>query len=294
MFNIPINKRFYILEKRGEIAMRNLLKTFKIFMVALIIIAGVASNTTVAFAKLDDTEVSKVKEIVNKYGPYGTENVNSSNFAGSLGSYFNQDGIGENSITIKEETYTYTDGNYDNIIAEGKALDAKAKLIEKDAENIKDFKDATGNLQIKADVGTASGALIGFSGVINTFLGLIVVVTSMGILLQTGLDICYIVFPEVQNKCEESRQSGGAFAGKTTSGGETKMKWVSDEALYSIKTANTLESGKNPLLIYAKKRVAMIIILAVVNFLFLTGRMTILTDIALSLADGILDILQSI
>lgn len=294
MFNIPINKRFYILEKRGEIAMRNLLKTFKIFMVALIIIAGVASNTTVAFAatKCDD---STINAIVEKYGPNGTENTGNKNFSGSLASYFSTTATERDYYVQVEETkYYFSNSSKNAIIEEGKNLDNKAALIKKDAENIKDFKDATGNLQIKADVGTASGALIGFSGVINTFLGIIVVVTSMGILLQTGLDICYIVFPEVQNKCEESRQSGGAFAGKTTSGGETKMKWVSDEALYSIKTANTLESGKNPLLIYAKKRVAMIIILAVVNFLFLTGRMTILTDIALSLADGILDILQSI
>lgn len=294
MYNIPINKRFYILEKRGEIAMKSLLKTFKIFIFATAIIAGAASNTTVAFAATQDT-TSEVKKIVEKYGPNGTENTGNTNFSGSLASYFSKTDTDRGFYVLVGETkYYYNASDKDAITKEGKNLDNKLESIKKDDENISNFKDVTGNLQIKADVGTASGALSGFSGVVNTFLGIIVVVTSLGIVLQTGLDICYIIFPEVQNKCEESRQSGGAFAGKTTSSGETKMKWVSDEALYAIKVANTLESGKNPLIIYGIKRAAMIIVLAVIDFLFLTGRMTILTEIALNLADGLLKILQSI
>lgn len=273
--------------------MRNFIKAFKVYILALAIIAGAMSNTTIAFASY-----SSVSSVAKAYGPGGT--LGNTSWPSELADYFTTEKpVGAfKTVKLGDTTYYYQTDKSDAIIGIGDSLDKAAQehldAEASDQQSVENFKDVTKEMNITADIKTASGALSGFTGIVNTFLGVVVVVSTLGITAFTGLDVCYIIFPVLQNKCEESRQSGGAFAGKTTADGDTKLKWVSDDAVYALKTANTVESGKNPLIIYGKKRALMIIVLGVVNFIFLTGRLSILTDIALNLTDGILRIIQSI
>lgn len=266
-----------------------IIRATKVYLVALTIIAGTLSSTTVAFANVAGKDVENYLSTAGTNG--GKITVKNSDLKDYLST---QSEDGKMTVTVNGTKYYYSPDDEEaiqGIINPEESSDYDSSV---DDENLDEFKSISDDMGIKADVGTASQTLSGFKGIINTFLGTVVVVSSMGIMAFTGLDICYIIFPVLQNKCEESRQSGGAFAGKTTADGDTKLKWVSDDAVYALKAAATVESGKNPLIIYAKKRAVMIIVLGVVDFIFLTGNMTILTDVAINLASGVLKIIQKL
>jgi hypothetical protein len=159
-----------------------------------------------------------------------------------------------------------------------------------------DLKDITGGLKIDADTTTATNALSGFVPIISTILGLMVILISIGMTIFSVFDLCYIAFPVFRNKCEEAKQSGSGMmvSNKKGADGETKLRLVSDDAQYAVTAADTVQSGKNPFVIYFGKRLLSYIILAILLFILLTGNVTVFTDIALKVVSGILDLIQGI
>ena len=145
--------------------------------------------------------------------------------------------------------------------------------------------------EVGADVQTGAKILSGFSGLVSMVLGLMVVLISLGMTVFSACDLAYIAFPVFRNKCEDMKQSGSKIGTKTGSNGETKLRFVTDEAQYAVNAAETTESGKNPFVIYFSKRILSYIILAILLFILLTGRITVFTDLGVKLADGIVNLI---
>ena len=269
-------------------------KSFKTLLIISIMLISLFGSTLTVFAEYTDA-----KSVIQDYGAGGNKGMTvlpaSIAGAGVLTSAPSSSANIE-SATVGTVTYFWDSANNDAIIKAGNALEKKETARQNDEQNLATFSEVTNNMNIAADVGTASGILSGFTGVLSTLLGIIVVLVSVGMTVFSGFDLCYIAFPVFRNKCEDAKQSGtGIMAGKgKTASGETKLRFVSDDAQYAVVAADTVQSGKNPFVIYFGKRLISYIVLAILLFVLLTGRVTIFTDIALKLVSGILDIIQSI
>lgn len=156
-----------------------------------------------------------------------------------------------------------------------------------------DVKMISDSLDIKADVETAGMAISGFVPLISAGLGVLVTLISVGMTISSAIDLCYIAFPVFRNKCEDVKASGNSMMTKKGSGGESKLRFVTDDAQYAVQAADTVQSGKNPFVIYFKKRVLSYVILAILLFILMTGNITVITNIALRVVSGILEIIST-
>ena len=179
---------------------------------------------------------------------------------------------------------------------------ALQSYIDKKAEASKiddKLTDMTDGLGIEADTGTASKLLEGFLPVVSTALGFVVIFITTGMTIFSAFDLCYIAFPVFRNKCEDAKQSAAANGGRgnamaKNSGGETKLRFVTDDAVFAVSSTETAQTGKNPFLVYFGKRLISYIVLAILLFILLTGNITIFTDIAIKAVSGILEVIQGI
>lgn len=137
---------------------------------------------------------------------------------------------------------------------------------------------------IKADVGNAKVALSGFMGVAAMIIGIIAWAVIGGMSVFTALDICYIAFPVFRNKVEGSAESG-------SKAGSVMLKLVTDDAQYAVKQCN-VENGKSPWGMYLKKRIIAYILLAIVIYILLTGKVDLIISIAMNFVSGIIDSLS--
>lgn len=154
-----------------------------------------------------------------------------------------------------------------------------------------DVRKISSTLDVGADVETAGVLLSGFVPILSTLLGLMVTLISIGMTVFSAFDLCFIAFPVFRNKCEDAKASGNNIMTKKGSGGETKLRFVSDDAQYAVQAADTVQSGKNPFVIYFQKRLLSYIILAILLFILLTGNITVFTNIALKVVSGILEVI---
>jgi hypothetical protein len=83
------------------------------------------------------------------------------------------------------------------------------------------------------------------------------------------------------------------MAGGKKANGETKLRFVSDEAQYAVQECS-LESGKNPLISYFSKRIIAYICVAIILFMFLTGNISLITNMALKVVNGVISVFSSL
>ena len=202
-------------------------------------------------------------------------------------------GVNWNVYTRQEGSKTYY--YYIEKTKESSAVSVINQAL-KNAQASEDIKDITSGLDIEADTGTATTILSGFTGIISTILGLMVVLISIGMTIFSAFDLCYIAFPVFRNKCEEAKQTGqGIMASNKTNKqtGETKLRFVSDDAQYAVVAADTVQSGKNPFVIYFSKRILSYVVLSILLFILLTGNITVFTSLALKVVSGILELIAN-
>ena len=165
----------------------------------------------------------------------------------------------------------------------------------KATEKVSDIAD---NLDIGADTETASMLLRGFIPVISLVLGFMVILITTGMTIFSAFDLIYIAFPPFRNSCEEAKQTASANgkgnAMAKNSGGQTKLRFVSDDAVFAVTSTETAQTGKNPFIVYFGSRLISYIVLAILLFILLTGNITIFTDIAIKAVSGVLELIQSI
>lgn len=146
----------------------------------------------------------------------------------------------------------------------------------------------------------ASEILSPFMPYVNALLGIVttIVVTVMSLL--TALDLCYIAIPALRNFMNDNENMQ-----KTDSNGKKKLRFVSDEAQYAVDStvgrsgdSSSKSSGNggytSPWGAYFKTRIVSYIFLAVAITILLTGNITIITNLALKLVGGLMNVLQSL
>lgn len=175
-------------------------------------------------------------------------------------------------------------------------LEEKIQIYIEEREKTSAEK-VTGGLEIEPNTGDAVVILSGFVDYLEIGIGLMIHAITLGMTVFTAFDIAYIAFPVFRNKCEEVKASGKTSTmgmGKPSkSGGGTELRWVTQDAQVAV-TEGSIESGKSPWGIYFRKRIVSYIMLAIILFILMTGNVSLITDIALSAVQGIMDVLSGL
>lgn len=197
------------------------------------------------------------------------------------------DGNGDYSFTINGKQYTLDDAGLQK--CKNYAVSVAKKY------DVKSSVEGMGtNFNVKADTETAGIALSGLESVVSVVVGILCYAITLGMTLFTALDLCYITMPVFRNKCEDMKQSGnGAMVKTNKETGETQLRWITDEAVYSVQ-ACAVETGKSPLTMYLKKRVIAFVMLAIVLFILFTGNIQLIVNIAINFIAGLMDALSSL
>lgn len=190
------------------------------------------------------------------------------------------------SIILNGETYYLTKGTSESTFVQLVKNNYEGSLATEKVNNITD------GLSPEADTQGASEVLRGFVPVLNLVLGIITTLITIGLAIFTSFDICYITFPVFRESCENQKMSGSGPMVSKKANGESKLRWVSDEAQFAVRNAS-LEQGQNPLVSYFKNRVVTYIVVAIILFILLTGNIQVITNIVLKLVSGIMNILNT-
>lgn len=163
----------------------------------------------------------------------------------------------------------------------------------------KKVSDLTNEYEVKADTDRASNILGGFAPILEIVLGMLVVITTLGMTVYTAMDTLYIAFPAFRHKTNYITETividtfwGYLLVDETTKG-EIKSRWVTDEALYAIEQGS-LGGDKSPWQIYLSKRVLNYIMLSILLVILLTNNLTIITGLAVKLISGVIEVLTNI
>lgn len=146
------------------------------------------------------------------------------------------------------------------------------------------------DIKINPNVDAVEQGLEGAMGVIEVILGIIVWAIMIGMTFWTITDILFLSYP-VFNEYVENNTSGNSRDGR--SGGNFICKMVTKEAREAYKQANGgggpgNGSGGNVFLIYFKKRVAAIILVAVCLYFVSIGDLGFIVRIITKLCSGII------
>lgn len=171
------------------------------------------------------------------------------------------------------------------------SADEKSKTVKNNIDHAKHNLSNVGGEFIEADVTKAQTTLGGVADLIKLFSGIIVYFAILGMTLFTGFDLLYITMPAFREILGEEVAKGNKAVAKQGKDGEMKMRWVTDEAVFCVQNAATLESGKSPLATYLGKRAFSFIAVMIVIFILLTGNINLLSDVALNFISGIINVL---
>lgn len=174
-------------------------------------------------------------------------------------------------------------------VSESQAVQHINSMIDNEKTN-SNMQTLTNGLNITADTVGATAIMSGFAPIISLVVGVLVTLVTVGMTVFSALDICYIAFPVFRNKCEDAKTNGGGGMVKTSANGETKLRFITDEAIQAVSEATT-DGNKSAWAIYFKKRVMSYILLAIVLFILMTGNISLITGIALNIVSGIMNVL---
>lgn len=267
-----------------------------LFMAVLIVLA--LACTTTAFAA---EEAHTLPEDVESYIENSITAINDSGVSFSetwLRSWLTTDESKAQSLEDGGRQYNVTLGSSQGVlyIVRGKTEEGLIEAVQKSVNNaatVDDVSTITDGLNIGADTTGATALLSGFAPIISLVVGVIVVLVTMGMTLFTAFDIAYIAFPVFRNKCEEQKMNGTGYNVKKDSNGNVSLRFVTDDAQYAV-SEGTIENGKSPWGIYFRKRIMSYILLAIVLFILLTGNISMITNIALNIVSGIMNVLSGL
>lgn len=155
---------------------------------------------------------------------------------------------------------------------------------------------------IEPNYNRASEILAPFMPYVNAVLAIITTIVVVVMSVLTALDLCYIAIPALRNfmNSNPNQHKGGDVNNE-------KLRFISDEAQYAVKVTVGGEGGaggtggnggngafKSPWGVYFKTRIVSYIFLAVAITILLTGNITIITNLAIKLVGGLMNVLQSL
>lgn len=271
-------------------------RVISLFMAVLTVLA--LACTTTAFAA---EEAHTLPEDVESYIENSITAINDSGVSFSetwLRSWLTTDESKAQSLEDGGRQYNITLGSSQGVlyIVRGKTEEGLIEAVQKSVNNaatVDDVSTITDGLNIGADTSGATALLSGFAPIISLVIGVITVLVTMGMTLFTAFDIAYIAFPVFRNKCEEQKMNGTGYNVKKDSSGNVSLRFVTDDAQYAV-SEGTIENGKSPWGIYFRKRIMSYILLAIVLFILLTGNISMITNIALNIVSGIMNVLSGL
>ena len=271
-------------------------RVISLFMAVLTVLA--LACTTTAFAA---EEAHTLPEDVESYIENSITAINDSGVSFSetwLRSWLTTDESKAQSLEDGGRQYNITLGSSQGVlyIVRGKTEEGLIEAVQKSVNNaatVDDVSNITDGLKIGADTAGATALLSGFAPIISLVVGVIVVLVTMGMTLFTAFDIAYIAFPVFRNKCEEQKMNGTGYNVKKDSNGNVSLRFVTDDAQYAV-SEGTIENGKSPWGIYFRKRIMSYVLLAIVLFILLTGNISLITNIALNIVSGIMNVLSGL
>lgn len=271
-------------------------RVISLFMAVLTVLA--MACTTTAFAA---EEAHTLPEDVESYIENSITAINDSGVSFSetwLRSWLTTDESKAQSLEDGGRQYNITLGSSQGVlyIVRGKTEEGLIEAVQKSVNNaatVDDVSNITDGLKIGADTAGATALLSGFAPIISLVVGVIVVLVTMGMTLFTAFDIAYIAFPVFRNKCEEQKMNGTGYNVKKDSSGNVSLRFVTDDAQYAV-SEGTIENGKSPWGIYFRKRIMSYVLLAIVLFILLTGNISLITNIALNIVSGIMNVLSGL
>lgn len=261
------------------------MKKFKHALLIMVATMLVMCNSLIVFAASDE-------EIKSWVTNNGTQLSMGDSMANDLST--NQSDADTSQIAFNYNNTTYWLTSHGRSTVEGR-INAAASNAQQTQEVTNVISGVNSNLGLKPDTTTALGGLSGFIPGINFILGVIVIIITAGMTVLTACDVLYISFPPFRGKCESAKANGtGVDQGRSAKAGETRLKFISDEAEFAVNSAETVQTGKSPLIIYGKKRALAIVLTTVVLFILITGNIDVITNIALKAVSGIINIIQQI
>ena len=271
-------------------------RVISLFMAVLTVLA--LACTTTAFAA---EEAHTLPEDVESYIENSITAINDSGVSFSetwLRSWLTTDESKAQSLEDGGRQYNIALGSSQGVlyIVRGKTEEGLIEAVQKSVNNaatVDDVSTITDGLNIGADTAGATALLSGFAPIISLVVGVIVVLVTMGMTLFTAFDIAYIAFPVFRNKCEEQKMNGTGYNVKKDSSGNVSLRFVTDDAQYAV-SEGTIENGKSPWGIYFRKRIMSYVLLAIVLFILLTGNISLITNIALNIVSGIMNVLSGL
>lgn len=271
-------------------------RVISLFMAVLTVLA--LACTTTAFAA---EEAHTLPEDVESYIENSITAINDSGVSFSetwLRSWLTTDESKAQSLEDGGRQYNITLGSSQGVlyIVRGKTEEGLIEAVQKSVNNaatVDDVSNITDGLKIGADTAGATALLSGFAPIISLVVGVIVVLVTMGMTLFTAFDIAYIAFPVFRNKCEEQKMNGTGYNVKKDSSGNVSLRFVTDDAQYAV-SEGTIENGKSPWGIYFRKRIMSYVLLAIILFILLTGNISLITNIALNVVSGIMNVLSGL
>lgn len=136
-------------------------------------------------------------------------------------------------------------------------------------------------MEVQADIAAATTSLNGLIKIVNTVIGVLAVfiLTLIGIL--TAIDVLYLEVPALHNSMDTKAMDKG----QTNKSGGVKPHIVSEDASQAYSEA--MENGKNPMIIYLKKRVVAYIAVAIVLYMLLSGNLALIVKVVLKALNGV-------
>ena len=263
----------------------------KLIALTIISILAITMLPQTAFANDDKqgsniNEYTDMKDVFLTYGP-GTEHEDA-----KVCKYLHEKATDDGEeyqyyVNINGKDWWYRIEDEDELIRIGNRLDKQVLYAKNDKDSLRRFNDATDNKSINADSEKAEYILEGFIGIVAIVLGFIVVLISVGITLITALDIWFITHPLLRAEISGIKW----LQSRKNKDGDNKLRIISDDAQYAVNVADTIRTGENPLVLYFKSRIFTYMVLAVLLFILITGKITLIAQWALKLVSGILGIL---
>lgn len=200
------------------------------------------------------------------------------------------------SSNLKINDLFYTSGQVASAVNSAQsALDVLNSTLDVNAsDEAKQKVNQIEGFDVAADITGATVALDGTRDIITTITGILCYAVVIGLPLFTGIDICYISFPlfrEKANNAASSASGNGAFTNTSKSTGQTKLRIITDEAVYAVEQQD-LGNGKRALSMYLKSRIITYILVAIVIYILLTGRVSMIVNFALNIIQGIITTLK--
>lgn len=206
-------------------------------------------------------------------------------------------------LSTDSSKFNAADGDIVVTTKDGNSYYVEEKDISKALKKIQRYEDSekaqnqVSNMddvfKTEADLEVAGKILAPVSGAVSTIVGIAVVLITLLMTLNTAFDIAYIAFPVIRGKMIDSKNSGGAMA-KKNSDGSTSLRLVTDEAQFAVEQVTTQNNGGNAMAIYFKKRVVSYVLLAIMLFILLTGNISLITDLAVKVVMGLMEVLIDI